>query len=293
MSKQHSILLRHYEKQILATLPAMFTGSHPVMTSDTPQRGPRGNSIQSLDRAFAILEEIARHEHGLGLVELSRTLNLHTSTVHHLCKTLVTLGYLSQGEAGKRYRIGRGIFALAASCADEVELARTARPVLAELSEKTGESAHFAVWSGDQVLILERAYSNSAFQMNERAGMLRPAYCTAIGKALLSGLEPAALEQMLERMTLNAFAPNTIVDKSQLRREVERIRAEGVAYDDSEYNEEARCIAAPVRDFRNRVIGAIGFSGPVWRVSLGDLAGYSELTREKARSLSASLGFKA
>ncbi len=252
----------------------------------------RGGSIQSLDRAFSILEEIARHEHGLGLVELSRAVDLHTSTVHHLCKTLLSLGYLSQSESGKRYRIGRGVFALASSCADEIELARTARPFLAELSKSTGESAHFAVWAGNQVLILERAYSDSAFQMNERAGMLRPAHCTAIGKALLSGLEPAALDERLDEMTLTPHAPNTIVDKEQLRREIERIRADGVAYDDSEYNEEARCIAAPVRDFRNRVVGAIGFSGPVWRVSLSDLNKYSALTREKSRSLSLALGWR-
>ncbi|MCZ7597067.1 MAG: hypothetical protein M5U09_03970 [Gammaproteobacteria bacterium] len=64
-----------------------------------------------------------------------------------------------------------------------------------------------------------------------------------------------------------------------------------MAYDDSEYNEEARCIAAPVRDYRGRVVGAIGFSGPVWRVSLGDLSSYSRLTLDMARELSRVLGY--
>jgi IclR family transcriptional regulator, KDG regulon repressor len=252
----------------------------------------RGGGIQSLERAFRILEEVARHDDGLGLVEISRTLEIHTSTVHHLCRTLTALGYLRQAESGKRYRIGRGIFALAAACADERELSDAARPYLVELSKHTGESAHFAVWAGEQVLILERAHSTSAFQMNERAGMLRPAHCTAIGKVLLSGLDDVALDKLLEDMDLVGHTPNTITDAGNLRREVERIRREGVAYDDSEYNEEARCIAAPVRDFHGRVVGAIGFSGPVWRVSLGDLSSYSQFTAKVARELSRELGWR-
>ncbi len=253
--------------------------------------GTRGGGIQSLERAFGILEEVARHDDGISLVEIGRTLDIHTSTAHHLCKTLTALGYLRQAEKGKRYRLGRAVFALASACADEVELADAARPFLAELSKKTGESAHFAVWAGDQVLILEKASSASAFQMNERAGMLRPAHCTAIGKALLSGLDDAVLDRQIEGMTLTPYSPNTITDKHKLRQEIERIRDEGVAYDDSEYNEEARCIAAPVRDYRGRVVGAIGFSGPVWRVSLGDLSSYSRLTLDMARELSRVLGY--
>jgi DNA-binding IclR family transcriptional regulator len=252
----------------------------------------RSGGIQSLERAFRILEEVARHDNGLGLVDISRTLDIHTSTVHHLCKTLSALGYLRQAESGKRYRMGRSVFALAAACTDEVELADAARPFLVELCSSTGESAHYAVWAGAQVLILERAHSSSAFQMNERAGMLRPAHCTAIGKALLSGLDDAALAEQIEDMELTPYTPNTIIDKRKLLTEIERIRREGVAYDDSEYSEEARCIAAPVRDYRGRVVGAIGFSGPVWRVTLGDLSAYSQQTREIALNLSKLLGWR-
>ncbi len=252
----------------------------------------KGGGIQSIERAFRILGEVARHDDGLGLVEISRALEIHTSTVHHLCKTLTALGYLRQADSGKRYRIGRGIFALASACADEMELADAARPYLAELSASTGESAHFAVWAGKQVLILERAHSTSTFQMNERAGMLRPAHCTAIGKALLSGLDDAALADQLKDMNLAGYTPSTITDASKLRQEIEQIRSEGVAYDDSEYSEEARCIAAPVRDYRGRVVGAIGFSGPVWRVSLGDLSSYSQLTAKVAHELSTELGWR-
>lgn len=266
-------------------------GPYDNIESAVARKG--GGAIQSIDRAFAILEEVARHKDGINLADLSRRLDLHTSTVFHLLKTLLNLGYLRQSESGKRYRIGRGIFALAATCSDEFELADAAAAYLEELAHETGEAAHFAVWSGDQVLILARAQGHSPFQMNERAGMLRPVHCTAIGKALLAGLDPDQVDELFKNNPLPSFTANTITDPAELKHQLERIRRDGVAFDDSEYNEEARCIAAPVSDFRGRVVGAIGFSGPVWRVSLADLSAYAEATREFAARLSRELGYQA
>jgi DNA-binding IclR family transcriptional regulator len=87
------------------------------------QRG----GIQSLARAFAILEEIARHREGIGLADLSKRVGLHNSTAFHLAKTLVALGYVRQ-DKDKRYRVGRPLFALAASCRDEIEMVNVATP---------------------------------------------------------------------------------------------------------------------------------------------------------------------
>lgn len=261
---------------------------------DAVETGARksGTAIQSIDRAFTILEEVARHKDGINLAQLSRTLDLHTSTVFHLVKTLLNLGYLRQTDSGKRYRIGRGIFALAGTCSDEFELGDIVKPYLEELARDTGEAAHFAVWSGHQVLILARAQGSSPFQMNERAGMLRPPHCTAIGKALMAGLDDHELEELAEDAALRSYTANTITDPAELGRQIDRIRRDGVAFDDSEYNEEARCIAAQVRDYRGRVVGAIGFSGPVWRVSLADLSAYAALTKEIAARVSRDLGHR-
>jgi IclR family transcriptional regulator, KDG regulon repressor len=78
--------------------------------------------VQSLGRAFAILEEVARDRHGIGLAELSKRLGLHSSTTFHLAKTLVSLGYIRQEPGSKRYRIAGALFALAASALDEIEM---------------------------------------------------------------------------------------------------------------------------------------------------------------------------
>src|SRR5690606_31609606 len=154
-----------------------------------PAKTERGESrIQSLERGFMVLEVVARRSDGITLSELSRKLDLHTSTLYHLTRTLVALGYLRTGPDDKRYRMGRGIYQIASACLDEAELSATVEPYLDRLAAATGEATHFAIWERRKALILTRREGPNALQIAERAGTLRPVYCTAIGKVLLSGL---------------------------------------------------------------------------------------------------------
>ena len=156
--------------------------------------------VQSLGRAFAILEEVARHREGIGLADLSKLVGLHNSTTFHLAKTMVSLGYLRQEKDSKRYRVGRPLFALAASALDEIEMVNVATPLLEELSRETGESGHFAVRMGDAVVVIARTSGPGAFQLTDRVGVVRPAHCTALGKIILASLRPDQLKRFLERV---------------------------------------------------------------------------------------------
>src|SRR5262249_57100335 len=124
--------------------------------------------VQSLGRAFAILEEIARHREGIGLADLSKRVGLHNSTTFHLAKTMVSLGYIRQARDTKRYRVGRPLFALAASALDEIEMVNLATPVLEDLSRESGESGHFAVRMGDTVIVIARTSGAGAFHLADR-----------------------------------------------------------------------------------------------------------------------------
>ena len=158
--------------------------------------------MQSLGRAFSILEEVARHREGIGLADLSKLVGLHNSTTFHLAKTLVSLGYLRQERDSKRYRVGRPLFALAASALDEIEMVNLATPILEDLSRETGESGHFAVRMGDAVVVIARTSGAGAFQLTDRVGVVRPAHCTALGKIILASLRPDQLKRFLERVEL-------------------------------------------------------------------------------------------
>ena len=246
--------------------------------------------VQSLGRAFAILEEVARHREGIGLAELSKLVSLHNSTTFHLAKTLVSLGYLRQEKDSKRYRVGRPLFALAASALDEIEMVNVATPLLEDLSRDTSESGHFAVRMGDAVVVIARTSGPGAFQLTDRVGVVRPAHCTALGKIILASLRPDQLKRFLERVDLKPSTKKSVTDIPVLLREVAEIKRTGIAFDDGEFNPEVRCIAVPVMDFTGQVIGALGISGPIWRMSNQAIQGHAKIVRAAANRLSTEFG---
>jgi IclR family KDG regulon transcriptional repressor len=260
--------------------------------SEEPKAQKERAGVQSLERAFGLLEAIARARRGIGLAELSKTVGLHNSTTFHLVKTMVALGYIRQ-DRDKRYRIGRSLFALAAGSLDEVELVSLATPALEDLTEATGESGHFAVRSGDSVVVIAKTSGSGAFQLTNRAGVTRPAHGTALGKVLLAALTPAQLDRFLQNHELAALTPKTITEPGQLRQEIEEVARTGVAYDDGEFNAEVRCVAVPVHDFTGQVVGALGISGPIWRLSIPVLQKQTALVQGAARRLSAELGHQS
>jgi DNA-binding IclR family transcriptional regulator len=261
----------------------------PATALDAPE-DKRAGGVQSLARAFGILEEVARSREGINLAELSRKVGLHNSTTFHLVKTMVSLGYIRQIKDDKRYRIGRPLFALAANALDEIEMVSLATPVLEDLSRETGESGHFAVPMGDSVVVIARTAGAGAFQLTERVGVVRPAHCTALGKVILAAFKPERLDGFFKRVELAPVTPNSITDATALRKNIEDVRQSGVAFDDGEFNPEVRCIAVPVKDFTGQIMGAIGISGPIWRLNIQALQGRAQAVQAAARRLSAEFG---
>ena len=260
----------------------------PDIDEDAEDRQRVG--VQSLGRAFSILEEVARHREGIGLAELSKLVGLHNSTTFHLAKTMVSLGYIRQEKDTKKYRVGRPLFALAASALDEIEMVNVATPILEELSQQTGESSHFAVRMGDAVVVIARTSGPGAFQLTDRVGVVRPAHCTALGKIILASLRPDQLDRYLERVELKPSTDNSITEIAVLLREIAEIRRSGIAFDDGEFNAEVRCAAVPVKDFTGQITGAIGISGPIWRLSNQALQARAKIVQAAANRLSAAFG---
>jgi DNA-binding IclR family transcriptional regulator len=264
--------------------------SQPSIDDDAEDKQRVG--VQSLGRAFAILEEVARHREGIGLADLSKLVGLHNSTTFHLAKTMVSLGYIRQEKDSKRYRVGRPLFALAASALDEIEMVNVATPILEELSRETGESGHFAVRMGDAVVVIARTSGPGAFQLTDRVGVVRPAHCTALGKIILASLRPDQLKRFLQRTELEPSTKKSITGIPVLLREIAEIRRSGIAYDNGEYNLEVRCVAVPVTNFTGQIIGALGISGPIWRMSDQAVQSRAKIVQAAANRLSVEFGAK-
>lgn len=246
--------------------------------------------VQSIERAFSILTQIARSQ-GISLAELSKKVGLHNSTTFHLVRTMVELGIVRQAKDTKKYHLGRFIFSLAANSSSEVELVATVMPFLEELAKTTGETCHFGFRVGSEVMIACKVAGSGAFQLIERTGGSRPMSCTALGKVLLADMTDDDLEHYLATVAPHVATARSITDPDALRKEIMRVREVGLGFDDAEFDSEVRCLAAPVRDFGGRVIGAVGMSGPIWRITLQRMNELSGLIKSTADEMSRELGY--
>ena len=122
--------------------------------------------------------------------------------------------------------------------------------------------------------------------------MVRPAHCTALGKVILAALRPDQLQRFVERVELKPSTEKSITEVPVLLREIEEVRRSGIAFDDGEFNPEVRCVAVPVRDFTGNVVGALGISGPVWRLTIQALQSRSKIVQAAADRLSTEFGAK-
>ena len=127
--------------------------------------------------------------------------------------------------------------------------------------------------------------------MTNRVGQAEPLYCSAVGKALLSGLEPEAIRARLEGTAFERFTERTIGSVADLLAECERVRAEGLAHDNEEYRPGVRCLAAPVRDFSGAVVAAVGVSGPASRMGPERCEAVGAVLKQVSNELSHKIGF--
>ena len=250
-----------------------------------------GRTVQSLERAFALLDVIASSDEAVSLADLSRATGLHTSTAFHLIKTLVVLGYVRQ-EASRRYCVGPRLFMQAAGAFNENTLVKFATPHLRRLADETGETAHLAVRADAGIAVIAKVEARSSIRTSDRLGTIRPAHATAIGKVLLADLPLGELDAWLAAADLRPCTPTTITRPDTLRADLQRVATSGVAIDDGEFNAELRCLAAPVRNFTRNAVAALGISGPVWRVAPTDVARLGGVVTAAATALSKDLGYR-
>ena len=105
-------------------------------------------------------------------------------------------------------------------------------------------------------------------------------------------LRPDQLDRFFARTELAQVTPKSITEPDVLKKDIEEVRRSGIAFDDGEFNPEVRCVGVPVKDFTGQVIGAIGISGPIWRLSLQSLQGKAAIVQAAARRLSAEFGYR-
>jgi IclR family transcriptional regulator, KDG regulon repressor len=201
---------------------------------------------------------------GIGVSELARRAELSKSTAFRLLTVLERSGVVEKVE--RKYRLGQRLHELGrdAYVAEHDWLRDSLTPYLIDLYECTRETVHLAALHGTDVVYLSKLYGHRQVRSPSRIGARVPAYCTAVGKALLAH-DPAALDRVLEG-PLHALTPATIVDPLRLIEEIARIRDEGVAYDDEEATPGLSCVAVPILGYGGKAVAALSVSTSTGRL---------------------------
>jgi len=248
--------------------------------------------VQSLDRAFDILELLSREQHGLNLTEIGNRLDLHKSTVYRLLQALKQRGYIEKSAQGA-YRLGMEFIELSSLYLNNLELKTEAQPILRELSSLSGNTAFLATLQENEVVYIDKMETHNSLRKYSIIGQRAPLYCTALGKSMLSGMAEDQIRKLYGGIELRAFTSRTITKVDDLVAEIEKIRRRGWSVDDEEYEQGLRCIGAPIRDYRNEVIGAVstsGYASVITRERVEEIAAY---VVKAARDISQRMGFRS
>jgi DNA-binding IclR family transcriptional regulator len=246
--------------------------------------------IQAIERAVAILNVFTVDEPELGVTEIAERVGLHKSTVHRFMVNLDAAGLVERNPRSGRYRLGLHIFELGGLVMQRMNLWDEALPFLEGLVRDTGETGHLAVLEGGEAIYIERVEARRPLRVPSAIGRGYPAHATNLGKVLLADLPRDRLMEVVDAHGLPSYTRNTITDLAQLEAELERIRIQGYAIDDEEYDEGLRCIGAGVRDHSGRVVSALGIGGPVTRITPERVQELAELVMAAATGLSRRLG---
>jgi IclR family transcriptional regulator, KDG regulon repressor len=256
-----------------------------------PKRSPaQVPVVQAVDHCLQLIEALARNESPRGVTELGAELGLAKSTVHKLLQTLLRRGYAVQDPASGRYRLGLKFLELGGVVQGGLSIRTVAHPHLHALMEATNETVQLGVLEGHEVVYADKIECARTIRMYSRVGRRSPLHCTALGKVLLA-YQPDTTLQEIADSRLERHAPRTITSPRALRAELQEVREKGYAFDDEEFEEGLRCLAAPARDHTGTVVASLGIAGPAARFEPARRVELIKLLRDAAEAVSRDLGY--
>lgn len=242
-------------------------------------------------RALKVLEILAGSQAPVSVASVAQGIHADRTTAYRMLMTLMEAGYVHRDAASRQYRLAYKVLSLGKFLRGSDDTAEVIKASLHDISEQTSETTHYSVLDGDESVLLYRAKGTQRVAVDFQIGDRSPLHCTSIGKVLLAFQDVRAVERAIAR-GLPRMASKTITAPDALRAELERVRAQGYAFDDLEFADDMRCVSVAVFENGGRLHGGISLSGPSSRYTQAKLRELRDCALKAARELSRRLGFE-
>lgn len=242
-------------------------------------------TVPALARGLQLLMQFNRDERELSGAELSRRLGLPRASVFRMLFTLEQGGFVERAEDGVSYRLGLSVLRLGFELLASMELTEYGRPVIEELRDRCGYSAHVVVRDAREVVFIAKVAGRNAMFHSIQVGARLPAHATVLGRLLLADLHMNALKALYPEEPLHAYTPRTPTTLAQLKALIDEDRAKGYGVSMGGFETGISTIAAPVFNDRGAVAAAVSISVPAQRIDDGALPALVDMVRAAAAQL--------
>ncbi len=223
-------------------------------------------SIQVIERMISLLDALAQYPDPVSLKELANVTGLHPSTAHRILNDMVLKRFVDRADQGS-YRLGMRLLELGNIVKSRLNVREAALDFMRALHRKTHQTVNLSVRQGDEIVYIDRAFSErSGMQVVRAIGGRAPLHLTSTGKLFLSIDDPKAVRAYATRTGLAGHNKNSITDQAKLERELSLVRARGYARDNEELELGVRCMAAGIHDDSGKLIAGLSISAPADRL---------------------------
>lgn len=242
-------------------------------------------SVQVLERVFALIDVLADHEEAVSLKEISERTGLHPSTAHRILNDLTIGRFVDRPEAGS-YRLGMRLLELGNVVKARLNVRDAALAPMRELHRLTQQPVNLSMRQGDEIIYVERVYSErSGMQVVRAIGGRAPLHLTSTGKLFLAADEASRVRAYATRTGLAGNTRNSLTRLADLERELAQARRTGVAHDNEELELGVRCIAAGIHDDQGKLVAGLSISAPADRLDEAWLPKLQVTVREISMAL--------
>jgi IclR family KDG regulon transcriptional repressor len=239
-----------------------------------------------------ILELMAKENKYFSVTEISYRLSITPNSVFRIMKELEEKNYIQKNSVDSSYQLTGKLYYLGSSIGNRIKLKNVAEQSMHVLRDQTRETTLLTkLGSYGRTLVVDQLESLEAIKFISTVGLEYPSHTSAMGKMMLALSPENIVTQYIENNELSAATPASISDPTILKQELESIKTTGFATDIEESCEGLRCIGAPIFNAAGEIEGAIGISGPIFRMSKSNMNRYSKLVVEQARHISEHLGY--